>query len=478
MDELKASQLAGMVGGRLIADRSVTIGPDVVIDSRLVTEGALFVALPGDRTDGHAFVPAAVAAGAAAVLVSHPVDTRAAQIVVDDTTQALGRLATAVVATARENGLRCVGITGSSGKTSTKDLLAAVLRVGGSTVAPRGSFNNEIGVPLTACGVDADTRFLIAEMGARGQGHVAELCRIVPPDVGVVLNVGHAHLGEFGSVAAIARAKGELVEALGPDGWAVLNADDSSVLGMASRTAERLATWSLRGEPTHGELRVWAEDIRADEWQRHSFTLRSAGTRETAVAVSLQVSGAHQIGNALAAATVGLIEGLDPEPVAQSLSRAVAVSRWRMEILRRSDGVVIVNDAYNANPDSMRAALEALAGMRRPSGRLVAVLGDMLELGIEAAVQHEAIGELAAQLGIDEVVAVGEFASAIVAGARRGGVEAVAVLNPDAALAAAAGRVSPPDVVLVKASRGLALESVAERLATGDAAGHGEEGTA
>lgn len=478
MDELTASQLADLVGGQLIADPGVLVGPDVVIDSRLTTARALFVALPGERTDGHAFVPAAVAAGAAAVLVARPVDTRAAQIVVDDTTQALARLATAVVDSAREHGLRCVGITGSSGKTSTKDLLAAVLRVGGSTVAPQGSFNNEIGVPLTACGVDADTRFLIAEMGARGQGHVAALCRIVPPDVGVVLNVGHAHLGEFGSVAAIARAKGELVEALGPDGWAVLNADDSSVLGMASRTTARLATWSLRGEPSHGDLRVWADDTTADEWQRHSFTLRAAGTRETAVAVSLQVSGRHQIGNALAAATVGLIEGLDPEPVAQALSGAVAVSRWRMEILQRTDGAVIVNDAYNANPDSMRAALEALAGMRRPSGRLVAVLGDMLELGIEAAAQHEAIGELAAQLGIDEVVAVGEFAAAIVAGARRGGAEAVAVPNADDAAAAAAGLLTPPDVVLVKASRGLALESVAERLATGDAAWHGEGVTA
>ncbi|MGB7962200.1 MAG: UDP-N-acetylmuramoyl-tripeptide--D-alanyl-D-alanine ligase [Propionicimonas sp.] len=478
MDELTASQLAGMVGGRLVGDPAVVVGPDVVIDSRLATEGALFVALPGDRTDGHAFVPAAVAAGAGAVLVSRPVDTPAAQVVVDDVSQALGWLATAVVARAREVGLRSVGITGSSGKTSTKDLLAAVLRVGGSTVAPQGSFNNEIGVPLTACGVDAHTRFLIAEMGARGQGHVAALCRIVPPDVGVVLNVGHAHLGEFGSVPAIALAKGELVEALGPDGWAVLNADDASVLGMASRTSARIATWSLKGEPSHGDLRVWAEAITADEWQRHSFTLRAAGAREASVAVSLQVSGAHQVGNALAAATVGLIEGLDPEPVAQALSSAVAVSRWRMEIVRRSDGVVVVNDAYNANPDSMRAALEALAGMRRPSGRLVAVLGDMLELGIEAAAQHEAIGELAAQLGIDEVVAVGEFAADIVAGARRGGAEAVAVLNPAAALATALGLVSPPDVVLVKASRGLALESVAERLASADPAGRGEGVTA
>ena len=478
MDQLTASELADLVGGRLVGGPAVIVGPDVVIDSRLATPGALFLALPGERSDGHDFVAAAVAAGASAVLVTRPVDTPVAQILVDDTAAALGRLATAVVARARLRGLVCVGITGSSGKTSTKDLLAAVLRAGGVTVAPQGSFNNEIGVPLTACGVDVHTRFLVAEMGARGQGHVAHLCRIVPPDVGVELNVGHAHLGEFGSVGAIAQAKGELVEALAPDGWAVLNADDPLVLAMAGRTEARVATFSVRGEPESGELRVWAENISADAWQRHSFVMHAAGISRADAAVTLQVSGAHQVGNALAAATVGLIEGLDAAAVARALSEAPAASRWRMEILQRGDGALVVNDAYNANPDSMRAALTALSGMRRPSGRLVAVLGDMLELGIEAAAQHQAVGELAAQMGVDDVIAVGEFASDLVAGARRGGAEAVAVPSREAAFEAALGLVSPQDVVLVKASRGLALESVAERLASGVAAGHGEGATA
>jgi UDP-N-acetylmuramoyl-tripeptide--D-alanyl-D-alanine ligase len=474
MDERTAAavaELAGaeLAGAGLVGDGSVVVGPDVVIDSRAVTPGALFVALPGEHADGHDFAAQAVGRGAAAVLVERDLGLGVPQLEVPDALAGLASLARGIVAQAA--GLRRVAITGSSGKTSTKDLLAAVLRSAGPTVAPVGSFNNEIGVPLTATAVDATTRYLVSEFGARGPGHIAALARIVPPEVGVVLNVGHAHLGEFGSVAAIAAAKGELVEALPGDGWAVLNADDPAVAAMASRTDARLAAWSLQGRPGTGDLRLWAGGITADRLQRHSFTLRSdRGTdagEQTGVRVALQVAGAHQVGNALAAAAAALALGLDAAQVADALSAAAPASRWRMELHERPDGLLVVNDAYNANPDSMRAALVAVAALRRPSGRVVAVLGDMLELGVEAAARHEAVGDLAGSLGIDAVIAVGGHAASIVAGASRHGTEAIAVPDRAAALVAATGLVSPPDVVLVKASRGIALETVAEALAAG-----------
>ena len=300
MRERTIRELAALAGAEPV-DSDRPVGPDVVIDSRLATPGAVFVALPGEHVDGHDFVGAAAARGAAAAICTRVTDAPLVHLVVGDALAGLGALATGVVAQAKASGLACIGVTGSSGKTSTKDLLGQVLAASAPTVSPQGSFNNEIGVPLTALRIDAATRYLVSELGARGAGHIAELCRIVPPDVGMVLNVGHAHLGEFGSVAGIAAAKGELVEALPADGWAVLNADDPLVLGMAARTAARLATFSLAGEPDDGELRVWAEDIEPDALQRHAFTLRSAGVAAAAVPVRLQGPGRHQVANALAA---------------------------------------------------------------------------------------------------------------------------------------------------------------------------------
>ena len=461
MDNREAAEVAALVGAELVGDGSVTLGPAVVIDSRLAVPGSLFVALPGEHADGHDFAAAAVERGAAAVLVSRRLELPVPQLVVEDPLTALAALASALVRHAKADGLRTVALTGSSGKTSTKDLLAAVLGAAGPVVAPVGSQNNEIGVPLTAARVEEKTRFLVSEMGARGQGHLTALCAIVPPDVSVVLNVGHAHLGEFGSVAAIAQAKGELVEALRPDGWAVLNADDPRVLAMAERTSARLATFSVHGRPARGTVRVWATDVVPGPLQRYSFTLH---TDSGSAPVSLLVSGAHQVANALAAATVGVIEGMDVAAVAAALSAAAPASKWRMEVHERPDGVLVINDAYNANPDSMKAALEAAVGMRRQGGRVVAVLGDMLELGDEASSQHAGIGTLAGDLGVDAVIALGEFAPDLVAAAAAAGVEAIAVADAEAAFTAASGLVSVPDVVLVKASRGLALEIVAERL--------------
>ena len=461
MDSLTTAQLAALTGARLVGDPASLVGPKVVIDSRQAEPGALFVALPGERVDGHDFAAAAAERGAAAVLVARELDLEIPQLVVPDTQDALAMLATGLVARARAGGLRVVGITGSSGKTSTKDLLAAVLSTAGPTVAPVGSFNNEVGVPLTATGVEESTRYLISEMGARALGDIASLCGVTPPDVGVVLNVGHAHLGEFGSVSAIARAKGELVEALAPDGWAVLNAEDPNVIAMAQRTPARIASFGVTGRPATGQLRVWAEQIHADSLQRHSFLLCTDSGRTP---VTLRVAGAHQVANALATAAAALALGLEVTAIATALGAAEPASRWRMEITERADGLLVVNDAYNANPDSMAAALRSLAGLRRPHGHLVAVLGDMLELGSQSAQAHREVGELAGDLGIERVLALGEFAQAVVDGATSRGSAAVVAPDRESAVRAVRELVSRSDVVLVKASRGLALESVAEQL--------------
>ena len=473
MERTSIAEVATWVSGRML-QASDLVGPDVVIDSRLVTPGAVFVALPGERTDGHDHVVAARAAGAGVALVTREVPGGGPQVVVADTQTALSDLARHVVAQSVASGLTVVAITGSSGKTSTKDLVAQVLSDAGPTVAPPGSFNNEIGAPLTAARVDVTTRFLVAEMGARGVGHVAWLCTITPPHIGVVLNVGSAHLGEFGSVEAIAQAKGEIVAGLDADGWAVLNADDDRVAARASGTRGRLAFFSVEGDPARlgraAALRVWADDLVADDQQRYSFTLNAAGHVAGSAPVRLGVLGVHQVANALAAAAVALAAGLDLAAVAASLSAATARSRWRMEFAERADGLGVLNDAYNANPDSMAAALRALAGLRRPGGRLVAALGDMLELGPDAAAAHRAVGALAAELGIDELAAIGGFAPDLVAGFETGGGVARSFARVIDLSEHVRATVRSSDVVLVKASRGLALEVVAQDVL----AGHGE----
>jgi len=457
---LTLAEIAAVVGGALhdAPDPALRVTGDVELDSRRVGPGGLFVALRGERVDGHAHAGDAVAAGAAAVLAARPVGVPA--VVVPDVQAALGRLAGAVLR--RLPRVTVVGITGSSGKTSTKDLTAQLLARTGPTVAPPGSFNNELGHPYTVLRSTVDTRCLVLEYSARGRGHIAALCAIAPPRIATVLNVGSAHLGEFGSRQAIAAAKRELVEALPPaaaGGVAVLNADDPLVAAMASATAARVVTV---GESAAAQVR--AAGVRTDERGRPGYRLVTpAGEAE----VRLGLYGAHHVPNSLAAAAVAVELGMPVPDVAAALGEARPLSRWRMEVTERPDGVLVVNDAYNANPESMRAALRALVTM---SGgrRSWAVLGQMAELGACAAAEHEAVGHLAAMLGVDRVVVVGSEAGRIGAGTRREPSwrgESVHVPDVRAAVELLRREVRTGDVVLVKASRAAGLERVAQALA-------------
>ena len=470
MIALSVGEIAAIVGGRLAgADPQAVVRAGVEFDSRRIEPGGLFLAFAGEQVDGHDFVGAAVARGAVAAVVTRAVDGPC--IVVTDALAAISALASAV---ARRLTATVVAVTGSSGKTSTKDLVASLLTRLGPTVAPPGSYNNELGHPYTVLLADERTRYLVLEVSARGLGHIRSLCAIAPPQIGVVLNVGSAHLGEFGSREVIAQAKGELVEALSASGVAVLNADDPLVLGMAERTAARVVTV---GEAAAADVR--ATDAVLDERGRASFTLHARGGTAD---VRLRLAGAHHVGNALAATAVALECGLPLAEIAAALSEAGTVSRWRMEITERGDGVLVVNDAYNANPESMRAALETLAAIaraRRGAGaRSFAVLGPMAELGAQGLAEHDGIGRLAARLDISFVIAVGEQARPIQRGAAAEGStggpwdgEARWVPDAEAAVSMLRAELRPGDVVLVKASRAASLERVALAIAEDDASG-------
>jgi UDP-N-acetylmuramoyl-tripeptide--D-alanyl-D-alanine ligase len=456
---LSLAEVAAATGGTptAAADPAAQVTGGVVTDSRAVGPGDLFVALAGERVDGADFAPQALSAGAVAVLGGR--DLGLPGVVVDDPAQALGRLARAVV---DRLGPTVVAVTGSSGKTTTKDLLADVLSRLGPVVAPQGSYNNEIGLPVTALRCEPGTRVLVSEMGARGTGHIAYLCTITPPQVSIALNVGSAHLGEFGSREAIATAKGEIVEALAPSGLAVLNADDPLVSAMAARTRARVTTF---GESAGADVR--ADDVVLDAAGRASYTLRDA---TGASRVSLRLVGEHQVSNTLAVAAVARYLGMSLDEVAAALSEAAPSSRWRMEVTERPDGVTVVNDAYNANPESMRAGLKALVSIAGPR-RSWAVLGEMRELGETALAEHDAIGRLAVRLDVDRLVAVGEGARAIHLGAAHEGSwgrESVWVPDVAAAIALLTAEVEPGDVVLVKGSRLVGLEAVAHALLEGD----------
>ncbi|GAA2599630.1 UDP-N-acetylmuramoyl-tripeptide--D-alanyl-D-alanine ligase [Streptomyces axinellae] len=480
MIPLSLAEIAAITGGRQhdITDPEARITGPVVIDSREAGPGALFAAFDGERVDGHDFAEAAVAAGAVAVLATRPVGVPA--IVVDDVTRALGALARHSV---RALGTQVIALTGSSGKTSTKDLTAQLLERLGPTVFTPGSLNNEIGLPLTALRADESTRHLVLEMGARGIGHIRYLTELTPPRIGVVLNVGTAHLGEFGGREQIAKAKGEMVETLpaarddGSGGVAVLNADDPFVRAMAARTD---ATVLRFGEDPEADVR--AENVRLSERGTPAFRLHTpTGCGD----VTMRLYGEHHVSNALAAAAVAHQLGMPAGDIAEALSSAGSLSRWRMEVTERADGVTVVNDAYNANPDSVRAALRALSSMgetaKARGGRTWAVLGEMAELGDDAFAEHDAIGRLAVRLNVSKLVAVGGREAAwLDMGAKNEGSwgeESVHVSDAEAAVDLLRGELRAGDVVLVKASRLVGLEKVAVALLD-ESANSGDGGAA
>jgi UDP-N-acetylmuramoyl-tripeptide--D-alanyl-D-alanine ligase len=497
--DLTLAQIAEIVGGEL-AD----ISPDkaaatrvtgtVEFDSRAVTPGGLFLALPGARSDGHDFSAAAVGAGAVAVLAARPVGVpaiivepsatpaagadAAASVLEHDTDgagaavlAALARLASAVAAELVDGGLTIVGITGSSGKTSTKDLLAAVLAPLGEVVAPPGSFNNELGHPWTVLRATESTDYLVLEMSARHPGNIASLAAIAPPSIAVVLNVGTAHLGEFGSRDSIAATKAELPQAIPSSGVVILNVDDTAVAAMADQTAARVVRVSR--EPGTRKVDVWAGPVTLDELARPRFALH-AGDHQ--VDVALAVHGDHQVSNALCAAAVALECGASLEQVAAALASAGPVSKNRMQVATRGDGVTVINDAYNANPDSMTAGLKALAWMARQPGemrRSWAVLGEMAELGDDAISEHDRIGRLAVRLDVSRLVVVGtgRAMSAMHHGAvmeGSWGSEATMVSDAEAALALLRAQLRAGDVVLVKASNAAGLGALADALVADD----------
>ncbi|WP_020674338.1 UDP-N-acetylmuramoyl-tripeptide--D-alanyl-D-alanine ligase [Amycolatopsis nigrescens] len=490
MIPLSLAEIAGIVGGRLHGtDGAARVTAGIEFDSRELAAGGLFLALPGERVDGHDFAARAVSRGAVGVLAAREVDAPAvivpplaegtanerAMVLSGDTDgsgaavlAALAKLARHVVTELSRGELTVVGVTGSSGKTSTKDLIAQLLEPLGPTVAPPGSFNNELGHPWTALRADEATRHLVLELSARGPGHIAELASVAPPRIGVVLNVGSAHVGEFGSREGIAKAKGELVEALPAaedGGVAVLNLDDPLVAAMASRTRARVVGV---GENPAADVR--AENIRLDEQARPSFRLVTpAGQAE----VALPLFGEHQVGNALSAAAVALELGSSVAEVAERLSAVQRRSERRMDVTTRADGLTVLNDSYNANPESVRAALKALASMSRDR-RSWAVLGVMGELGADSVSAHDEIGRLAVRLNIDKLVVVGAQGSAaapIHQGASHEGSwgeESVLVPDTDAAVALLREQLRPGDVVLVKASKVAQLWRVADALLGGE----------
>jgi UDP-N-acetylmuramoyl-tripeptide--D-alanyl-D-alanine ligase len=472
MIEFSAAQIAAVTGGKLTAGTSPSLAVrSAAVDSREMQPDGLFIAKPGEQTDGHHFVGQAFDRGAALALLERPVEGPAGgeypAVLVPDAVEAMGTLAAEVVRRLRDAGpLTVIGITGSAGKTTTKDLLAGILAPHGTTVAPVGSYNGEVGVPLTVFNAEYGTRYLVIEMGATGIGHISYLAGMVRPDIGVVLGVGSAHAGEFGGIENIAVAKGELLEALSPSGTAVINADDPRVRAMESRTDARRLYFTA--DPEY--LRATDPVIRADGVHSSpdgcpAFNL--AFPSGESYPVQSRLLGAHQTTNLLAAAAAATAAGIEPADTARTLSTLGAASRWRMERTDRADGVTIINDAYNANPESMRAALRTLAELGT-GRRTWAVLGEMLELGDTSTAEHDALGRTVVRLNISKLLVVGPGARAIHAGAvleGSWGDEAIYAGDADKAEAILQEQLRPGDMVLFKSSNGSGLRFLGDRIA-------------
>jgi len=444
MITLTAGEIGLLLGGEIHCDKDLLVSKAPVFDSRKATPGCIFLALKGEVADGHDFAADAYRAGAMFSLTTRRIDGPC--IVVEDVLEALSILATFV--RKRLTNLKVIGITGSQGKTSTKDLLTHMLSNVGPTVSPAGSFNNDLGLPITLLECDDDTKYCVLEMGARHKGDIARLCSIAQPNIGVVLTVGTAHLGEFGSVEAIAETKSELIQTLQPEGIAVLGSYDKYTPAMSSLHSGRVINFGSGCE-------VRAAEIEIREGRPH-FDLVTPAGRD---AVGMRLVGEHHIANALAAAAVGTALDLPIEIIASSLSTAENSSKWRMEV-RDLFGLLLINDSYNANPESMAAALRSLVLFAQErGGESWAFLGKMHELGESSAQRHAAIGTLAQEIGIDHLVAIGapEY------GASQGQMITHHYASIDECLSMT-DHFSAGDVLLVKASRSEGFEILAQKL--------------
>ena len=463
MISLTLTDLAAAVGGRLIVaqpDTTETLFDGTVrTDSRLVTEGDLFFALPGSDTDGRLFVGRARENGAAVAVVEREVPSEVTQIVVSNAVAALSALARYVVAEVRSRGaLRVIGITGSNGKTTTKNMLQQMLSTAGETVSPEGSFNNHVGAPLSMLGITIATKFLIIEMGASGRGEIARLVQIAIPDVAVVLSVGLAHAGEFGGIEQTARAKAEIVTELPESAIAVLNSDDQRVALMSALTRATILRFGL---DSPAQVRASALEATASGT---TFTLHLDNKERF---VSLQILGEHHVMNALAAISVCRALSVELDPAIAALESVVRAERWRMEVLHPGNDVMVINDAYNASPDSMAAALKTLAQLTRGNRRSVAILGEMAELGEFAQDEHDRIGRLAVRLNIAKLIVVGHGARHIHNAAGLEGSwdgESRLVATAAEAFDVVKDQLRPGDIVLVKSSKSAGLRLLGDQL--------------
>lgn len=461
MIELSVSEIAEVLGGKLIGNDQVIITGSVETDSRLVSAGSLFVAKPGEITDGHLFIDQAKQNGAVAAIVEREsTDAELPQILVSDSVAALGQLAKHVLASVRQKTeLKVIGITGSNGKTTTKNMLREILSRAGETIAPIESYNNEVGAPYSILQVSKSTKYLVVELGAGGEGSIKYLADIANPDIGVVLKVGLAHVGEFGGIETTAKIKAELVRSMKSDGLLVLNADDGYVREMAELSMAK---------------KIWFGTSADAEYRATEQNLSLAGTGfqmhwpdGATQRVELQILGEHHVMNALAAATVADQLGVDRNAIVSALEQMPLAERWRMQLHRRADGVSIINDAYNASPDSTKAALQTLAQLGRGGRRTIAVLGEMAELGAESRQQHDAIGRLVVRLNIDQLVVVGEGAKLIHMGAEQEGSWAGESKYFDSIAEASAylrGMLMAGDLVLVKSSKSANLRHLGDEL--------------
>ena len=460
MISVSAHQLAEILGAKLIGDGEVVVSGGVETDSRLVSKGSVFFAKPGEQADGHSFVADAKSSGAVVAVVERAVDVDIVQLVVANSVEALGELASWLVGELKSLGkLKVVGITGSNGKTTTKNMLRAILSQLGNTIAPIESYNNRVGAPISILRADSQTDFLVVEMGAEGLGSITYLAKIAKPDVAVILKVGMAHAGEFGGIDITARIKGELAEAAGEGSQLVLNSDDGMVTAMKDRTKA-----SVHWFGTSSDADFWASEISLSKVGT-SFVLHWPDGESTPV--QLSILGEHHILNALAAAAVSSLLGATKSQIVGALEAMELAERWRMQRFVRADGVTVINDSYNASPDSMKAALQTLAQLGRMGSRTIAVLGEMAELGEYSRHEHDSIGRLVVRLNIDQLVVVGDAAKLIHMGAtQEGSWDGESQFFPSIAeaLEYLRGILADGDTVLVKSSKSANLRFLGDDL--------------